>query len=302
MSDNETVGPVDTGTQQQGYTQQAAIADADVETSEQQDREEVEDQAEDDQNDTEESANSDGNDAPARPKKKHGLQERIDEMTREKYDAIREADSLRRELDALRNPQARTDEAKPTQAATTEDRPKLEDFDYDPEAFYDALAKWRVDAELASRESKAEQRKQQETAAERAQSFKDRESAFAAEHADYYDVAYTAPVNYSEAMLEAIRDSDVAPAIAYHLANNLEDAAEISRMSPLGAAKAIGRIEAQLSAPAERRPVQPKSVTKASAPVATLRPSAPLRKDLAELPMDDYVAERNRQRKAKGLL
>lgn len=306
MSETEKPEPVDTASMQDGYTRQAALADAKVETSEDSDdteTDEVEDEDTDEQNEeSEDSADSDGKDAPARPKKKQGAGSRINELTREKYDAIREADALRRELETLRTPQARTDTgAKPAQAADNEGKPTLEDFDYDPDAYYTALAKWQVDAELANREQKAEQRKAQETAAERAQSFKDRESAFAAEHPDYYDVAYTAPINYSEAMLEAIRESDDAPAIAYHLAQNLDDAAEISRMSPFAAAKAIGRLEAQLSAPVER-PGPPKSVTKAPAPVATLRPSAPIRKDLAELPMDDYVAERNRQRKAKGLL
>ena len=250
--------------------------------------EEVEEQEEpEEQEETEESAPSDGDDAPA-PRQNKGVGKRINELTREKYEALREAEQLRRELEAVRNPQQ-----PPAQAA---DRPTLEQFDFDQERYLEALTDYRI----TQKENEAKQAQAREAAQQQAVTFKERESAFVAEHPDYYDVAYTAPINYSEAMLEAIRESDVAPAIAYHLAQNLDTAAEISRMSPFGAAKAIGRIEAQLSAPAS--PSQPRTVPKAPAPVATLRPAATIKKDLESLSMEDYAAERNRQRKAQGLI
>lgn len=262
----------------------------------------------DEQDDTEDSAASDGNDAPARRQNK-GVGKRINELTREKYEALRDSEQrareneeLRRELEALRNPQQR--KAQSAQAATP-DKPTLEAFDFDQEAYAEALTDWKVSAKLAERDKKEADSKAQQTAAEKATAFKTREAAFAADNPDYYDVAYTAPINYSEAMLGAIQESDEAPAIAYHLATHLDEAADISRMSPFAAAKAIGRIEAQLSAPAghetpPRRP--PNTVTKAPAPVATLRPAAPIRKALEDMPMDEYAAERNRQRKAAGLI
>lgn len=299
MSDTQEVsGPVDNSHLAAGIAARDAKIEAKTTEVAEQAAEIVEDDIAEAQNDTEDSAATERDDDPARSKKKQSAGSRINELTREKYDAIRERDAMRQELEALRNPKAA--DTTNAQAARTEAKPTLEDFDYDPDAYYTALAKWQVDAELASREQKAQQRKQQESAAEKAKAFKDREAAFAAKNPDYYDKAYTAPIQYSEAMLEAIQDSDQAPAIAYHLANNLDDANAISRMSPLAAAKAIGRIEAQLSAPAVARTPQPKTVTNAPAPVTTLTGSPTVKKSHADMSMREYDEQRRKERAARG--
>jgi len=144
----------------------------------------------DGEEDTEATAAPDRDDAPA-PRQKKDVGKRINELTREKYEALREAEELRRENEALRNPQSRQpQQAKPAQADTP-DKPTLEAFDFDQEAYSEALADWKVEQKFAEREKAAEQQKAQKTAQEQLRKFKEREAAFSVEHPDYMDVAYT---------------------------------------------------------------------------------------------------------------
>jgi len=49
-------------------------------------------------------------------------------------------------------------------------------------------------------------------------------------------------------MAETIQSSDIGPELAYYLGSNPKDAERIARMTPLGQAKEIGKIEAKLAA------------------------------------------------------
>jgi len=100
-------------------------------------------------------------------------------------------------------------------------------------------------------------------------------------------------------MLEVISTSDVGPQIAVYLAENLDRADEISRMTPFAAAAALGRLEASLSAPKPAASASPpKSVTKAPPPVSTVSGGSVVRKDLASMDVADHLeavrAQRNR--------
>jgi hypothetical protein len=64
-------------------------------------------------------------------------------------------------------------------------------------------------------------------------------------------------------MAETIQSSDIGPELAYYLGSNPKDAERISRMTPLGQAKEIGKIEAKL---ASDPPV--KRTTSAPAPIS----------------------------------
>ena len=64
-------------------------------------------------------------------------------------------------------------------------------------------------------------------------------------------------------MAETIQSSDIGPELAYYLGSNPKDAERISRMTPLGQAKEIGKIEAKLAA---EPPV--KRTTSAPAPIS----------------------------------
>lgn len=84
------------------------------------------------------------------------------------------------------------------------------------------------------------------------------------ETAPDYDRAMQA-IQYTtvpQTALDAIAESDLRPQLLYHLGKNPQKASALSQMTPLQAAKEIGRLEAQLSAtPAPRTTQAPSPLT-----------------------------------------
>lgn len=255
---------------------------------------------------------ADGDDAPEpqpegeeRAPLPKGVQRKINKLTRKAGDAERTARELQLERDLLverlRNyekPAPQQPQPKPQE----DGKPTLEQFDYDPDRYYEALADWKVDQKLTAERAKVEQRQAQEKAQERFRSLAEKETAFAAEHPDYEEIAKDPSVPITDVMADAIFEADNPPAIAYYLGQHIEEAASIAQMSPVAIGRAIARIEAKVSAPATNEPGQPpRRITNAPPPPTTLNSAAPISKELAELPMDEYAAERTRQRKAQGL-
>lgn len=233
--------------------------------------------------------------------KKPGVHNRIGELTKEKHDERREKEAALREAEYWRQQALKAAEQKPepTQADEPTGEPTLEQFDFDTGKFMKALYKWEREQEKVE-ESK---RKQTEEAQKRQKTFQEREQAFAAAHPDYEEVAKAEHVPITKEMAEAIIESDDAPAIAYYLGQNLEEASAIAQMSPIAAARAIGRIEAKLSAkPSVPAPITPaKTVTRAPEPVTTLSGSPAVTQSYDDMSMAEYDAARKKERAAKGL-
>lgn len=232
--------------------------------------------------DTDATAASDGTDAPARPKNK-GVGKRINELTKDKHEAIRERDYWRQEAERLRTQRSSATEAQPTQAAPPSDgKPTLEAFDFDQSAYLEALADWK----LAERDRAASTVKRQQT-------FKEKELAFIAEHPDYLDVVRAPYVPITQDVAEVIYETDNPPAIAYYLAQHLDEAAEIAGMAPIPMARAIGKIEAALTraqdAPAPQVPSPPKTVTSAPAVASNVAARSPVVKPVAAMTVEDHI-------------
>jgi len=88
---------------------------------------------------------------------------------------------------------------------------------------------------------------------------------------------------------KAILESDDAAALLHHLGTNPDLAAELNGLSPAQLGRRIERFEAQMKA----KP-QPKPVSKApepARPISASRSSG----NLADLPMDEYIASRRAQ-------
>ena len=86
----------------------------------------------------------------------------------------------------------------------------------------------------------------------------------------------------SDAMAAVIYESDAGPLIAYHLAKNPDEARRISTMPPLAAARALGRLEADLSMPGRKISAAPK-------PLQTLNGAAQIdSKDPAKMDMKEF--------------
>lgn len=252
------------------------------------------DDGEDTQNETGESADP-GNDEPPKPKNR-GVGKRIDELTKARYDAERERDHWR-EL-AMRQQQPPPGQPQPAPAAASQaesGEPTLESCDFDQAEFTRKWYAWR----------RAEDTKI-EAAQKRQAAFQERVAAFRAQHPDYDAVAGNPALPITQQVAEVILETEDPPAVAYYLGQNPSEAAAIAQMTPVQIARAIGKIEAKLSAPpaaseAPPRQPAPKTVTQAPPPVTTLSGAASVRKSYEDMSQEEYEQQRRAERQAKGL-
>jgi hypothetical protein len=180
------------------------------------------------------------------------------------------------------------------QAASTDpNEPTLESCDFDVGKFNKAWYAWQ-----------RAQERQQEQAAERHRKYVESEAAFRAEHPDYDAVAMNPALPITAAMAEVIAETDSPPALAYYLGQNPAEAAAIAQMDERAMSRAIGRIEARLSAPpapstTPRQP-EPKPVT-AFTPVTTLSGAPAVNKSYEDMSQREYEDARRKERQARGL-
>lgn len=243
---------------------------------------------------SEESAASNGQDAPAQRQNK-GVGKRINELTREKHEALRRAEAAEARAKALEERQGQGNRNQEEEPAQNGGKPTMAEHGWDPEAYMEALLQWQQSNAQKAQESQ----QRQQAVTERQQKFGARLSAYESENPGKWELATRAPINYTEPMLEVVQNSEVGPQIAVYLAENLDRADEISRMSPYAAAAALGHIEAIMGAAKTATPPRPpKTVTQAPPPPSQVGGGAVVRKDLASMDVSDHLeavrAKRNR--------
>ncbi len=158
-----------------------------------------------------------------------------------------------------------------------------------------AAGKWAVREER--RAVQAEQAQIRER--EQAQEVGERIATFAAAHPDYQQkMEAIADVVFPAATLQAIREDDLCPEVAYHLAQHPDEARRIAALTPLQGVKAIGQLSVRLT---------PATVGSGAPPVSTSRakplikpvsgsPVAPESRPPDELPFGSrYIREMNAQ-------
>jgi hypothetical protein len=206
------------------------------------------------------------------PAPKDKVQERIDKLTREKYDALRERDRTSYELERLNARLAELEKAPTEQVAPANEFPTLEQFGYDEGKYQAAVAAHF--AKIATEQGKtaaqealnAERARQQAEQADK--TWAQKQSEFIKSKPDYLQKVARDPRDggpvITASMFGVIRESDVGPQVAYYLAENVEQSALIAQMPPIQQAREIGRIEAKLEA--AKLPAKP-PVSQAPPPV-----------------------------------
>jgi hypothetical protein len=166
------------------------------------------------------------------------FQKRIDEVTRQKYDAQREAAYLRGLLEAASGGQPARQQ--------TSGPPAQEQFT-SYEEYEQALIDYRVEQKL----EQYQQNQQRETVA---RTFEERATKFRDGKPDFDAVVRDPSLRITPTMAEVIQASDLGPNIAYHLGTNRSEADRIAGLPPHLQAAALGRIEAAISAPPAQAP------------------------------------------------
>jgi hypothetical protein len=211
-----------------------------------------------------------------------GVQPRIDELTRARREAEREAAYWKAVAAGTQSP-----------AQAAPQRPDPANFEkYDD--YIDALTDWKAEQAVAKRMEADSTRKVAET---RAQTFAERQVQARTAMPDYDEVVGGSDTPITQHVGEVILESELGPQLAYHFAKNPDVLLRLNGMNPVQAAREIGKLEATLSAKPAAPAAPTKKVSNTPAPAGTLgtqgRATTPA---LQNLSMDEYM----KQRKAQG--
>lgn len=180
-------------------------------------------------------------------RQKAKFRERIAVLTDNATRERQRADAAEAQLRGL------TDEAGP--------EPKEADYEGRPNDYIADRAAWKADQSAIARQKKAVETQAVESRKSAGQSgdelFRERVRALEDSHPGIGKAIFddgTLPINPT--MAEVIRDSERGPEVAFYLSSHREVAQRIQSMTPLAAARELGRIEATLDAPKPRTRTQ----------------------------------------------
>lgn len=162
--------------------------------------------------------------------KKPSAQERINEITRKRREAEREAEYWK-------NKALQSEPVKP-KPVIPEGRPKQDQFET-TESYEDALLTWhekRREAEI----SLVEQNRRKE---ESVKQFNNKADAMRVEHEDY-DEVISAPI-FTDSMKDVLLTSDNGPELAYYLGTNRDIANKIAKLPASLQPYELGKLETQ---------------------------------------------------------
>ena len=186
-----------------------------------------------------------------RPERKSGFEKRIDKLTAQYREEQRENERLRQQLESAKA-------AEPPSKA-----PTIDDFDSDAE-YLEAVAEHKAREVLSKLEEKSQAdkaRAEQEAQESAAASSVHKMFARGTDSYEDFETLVTSPtLPLTNEMLAAIATTDNGHDVAYHLGKNPAEAAEISELSPVQQAIAIGRL-------GERLTTQTRAVSAAPEPV-----------------------------------
>lgn len=160
-------------------------------------------------------------------------------------------------------------------AAKPADEPRLENFNYDAEAYTRAYTQWSLERDRVTREETARQTEAARRNAEVSSSYVQRVADFAQEHPDFEEVVQTIPYDLPSDVIAAIMSHELGPQIAYHLGSNDDDAFQMAMVRPDMAAAAIKRLASRLTA-TQKAPESPsKPLSKAPPPTPMVSGRSP---------------------------
>jgi len=208
-----------------------------------------------------------------------GFQKRINKVTADKYAEKRRADELQKKLDAL--------EAERKKETLVE--PKLEDHDYDEDAFNEASRQYHIDkavqARLEALQAKEKAEQQQAESEKVLNTFNERVNALGKN--DFEAKANAIPI-LPGGVADAIMQSEDGAEMVYHLGSNLDQAEALANMSPAMAIMELGKISAKLSNKPEIK------TSAAPEPIEPVKAGSSLSSSIDDdMPIDEWMKKYN---------
>jgi hypothetical protein len=213
-------------------------------------------------------SDSEAKDEP-KPKPKSRAQERIEQVTRDNRNLRRSVSRLNQEIGKLK----------------AEKPLREEDFN-DPAEYQTATFKRATKEAALETQFDGVQSELAELAGKRQEAWAD-VVAEARQTMPDFETVFDSSVPVSEVMADLIMEGDAPAQLAYWLGKNRHEAKRIAGMSPVEAARALGRLEQRLTAPT------PKTVSSAPKPVPTVSGKAHQGgRTPEEMPYEEYKAWR----------
>jgi len=206
-----------------------------------------------------------------------GVKKRIDKVTRQKYEAVAEANRYKAELEQLR-----------AQVAPKAQAPDISQFD-DVESYIDAVADYKLQQK---QQEATKHQATQEAAQKMSKEWMGRVEEVRKVAPDFDQVfnsvadVVLAPMTY-----DVIATHKKGAEIAYALGKDHSEAYRIAALSPAEQLMAIGELSAKTSLP------KPKAVSTASAPIKPVTGGSSSRQPPED--MDEWVKWRNDQLRQK---
>jgi len=215
------------------------------ETSEESEEEEEEEEKEEKEENGEKEEDGEKDEVKGK-KKTSGFKKRIQRFQRRLSDKDQEIEHWKKE--ALKqkesSPENRTDE---TLKADETEKPMADNFETHEE-FIEALTDWKIEARDLKNQAKNKENQAKTAYQGQVKDFQSKAQEFAKNHDDFEDVlADVSDIQISPGLEESMLSSELGPDVMYELANNREELERINKLSPLAAAREVGKIEARLS-------------------------------------------------------
>lgn len=216
---------------------------------------------------------------------KGGVQDRIDELTRSRREAEREAAYWRARASGPDQAQS------PAQPAAKSQPPDPSTFKTQ-EDYIEAMTDYKVEQKLAAKAAEADQTKAVET---RAQSWQEKLTSARSETPDFDAVLNNAEVPIATHVADLLLESDAGAKIAYKLAQDPTILNKLNSMTPAKVAIELGKMEASFEKAAPTpTPVEART-SKAPPPTKPLGQGRATAPSLGDMSMEDYVRTRKSQ-------
>lgn len=244
---------------------------------------------------------TDASDSGRSRRKESRLQKRID-----KLEALLKE---KRELES-RDKQDSVPDAgdKTTPAQKTAKEPDPEDFGDDWQGYLDALADWNRGRSAVEKSAgddqkpgKADAKPEKQDDPDLADALEELTEAFeqaADKYEDFTAVVHAKDLAITPDMVKGLAECDDPAKVAYYLGNHKKEAAEIARLSPIGQARALGRIDALLDAGKIRTG---KKISSAPEPITPEAGSSDSKtRTLQDMSFREFEQARNEQERRRG--
>ena len=238
-----------------------------------------------------------------KPKPKRGFKRRIDKLNSKLSAAEQEKEYWRQQ--ALANQSQETEKESTIQQSDNENqKPSADDFETHEE-FIEALSDWKVEQKLQARENASKERQIKLEKESKLTSFQEKVSDFSETVEDFNEVIEDVDdIVMSVAVQECLLESENGPELMYRLAKDPVEYKRICALSPVAAARAIGRFEAkfQKSEPSEVKPKEKIKTSNAPKPPKTLgsRASGGTKKTIYDSDISQREFEKQRMEQASN--